>query len=116
MEQWYFFFFALLIVIVQPYNKKSAAYNTTDAVLILLLAALYALIVCSDVSLVKYTEIFSVFAQLTAIFKYVADEYFKIYHNIFDFCVIDCNTAVILDSCSYYIYNYISLQKHWVVF
>ena len=62
---------AMLIVIVQPYKVKFATYNTIDTILILLFAALYASIVCLNVSQMKslkFVPMSLIIGLLTAIF------------------------------------------------
>ena len=62
---------AMVIVIVQPYKVKFATYSTIDTILILLFAALYASIVCLNVSQMKslkFVKMYLIIVLLTAIF------------------------------------------------
>ena len=62
---------AMVIVIEQPYKVKFATYNTIDTILILLFAALYASIVCLNVSQMKslkFVKMYLIIVLLTAIF------------------------------------------------
>ena len=62
---------AMVIVIVQPYKVKFATYNTIDTILILLFAAMYASIVCLNVSQMKslkFVKMSLIIGLLTAIF------------------------------------------------